>query len=275
MSGADSRPDPSFFILAITFLIAILIGLYLARGDLIPFFMLRPWINGAILAFGIVGLVLALVELLLIAGQHGAEDPDPDIAEYLGVFVRYLLGVMVFLGLIGTFWGLLITVSGVKEVLATLEPAKIDDPATFLVQLKGSMGGMLGGMSTAFCTSLFGLGGAVILGLFDTLTRMARARLPVEETTVASELGSTQASGQALAAYHREIRNSLKPLEQLPDQMNKLIDEMRLSRKSSEDVGKDLRELQSETTDKFANIISETNRLLVNLVGRESDKSED
>ncbi|GEM_PF-2505957 len=275
MSSADTKPDPSFFVIAVTSLIAILIGLYMARADLIPFFMLRPWINGTILGVGVVGLVLALVELLLIAGQHGAEDPDPEGGEYLGVFVRYLLGVMVFLGLIGTFWGLLITVSGVKDVLSTLEPAKIDDPAAFLVQLKGSMGGMLGGMSTAFSTSLFGLGGAVILGLFEALARMARSRLPLEETGIAGEPVSAEPGPDALGAYHREIRNSLKPLADLPDQMKTLIEEMRLSRESSENVGKDLRELQSETTDKFAGIISETNRLLVNLVSRESDKSED
>lgn len=102
-------------------------------------------------------------------------DADLDSEEGRGVFVRYLIGVMVFLGLIGTFWGVLITVSGVQKVLATMEPAQIDDPTLFVTQLKQSMGGLLGGLSTAFSTSLFGLGGSVIVGFVDVQTRRARA----------------------------------------------------------------------------------------------------
>jgi hypothetical protein len=91
--------------------------------------------------------------------------------------VRYTVGVMVFLGLIGTFWGVLITVSGVQKVLEALEPARIEDPVAFLSHLKGSMGGLLGGLSTAFSTSLFGLGGSVILGFVEMQTRKARSLL--------------------------------------------------------------------------------------------------
>jgi hypothetical protein len=103
-------------------------------------------------------------------------DADAESEDGRGVFVRYLIGLLVFLGLIGTFWGLLITVSGIKQVLQALEPARVDDPAAFISQLKSSIGGLLGGMSTAFSTSLFGLGGSVILGFVEVRTRQARLR---------------------------------------------------------------------------------------------------
>ncbi|MFH1112774.1 MAG: hypothetical protein V1792_02530 [Pseudomonadota bacterium] len=102
-------------------------------------------------------------------------DADLDSEEARGVFVRYLIGVMVFLGLIGTFWGVLLTVGGVQKVLAALDPARMDDPTLFVTQLKQSMGGLLGGLSTAFSTSLFGLGGSVAVGFVDVQTRRARS----------------------------------------------------------------------------------------------------
>ena len=104
-------------------------------------------------------------------------DADMEMAEVRGALVRYIIATMVFLGLIGTFWGLLITVSGVREVLDTLDPRR-EIRAAFATQLKSSIGGLLGGMSTAFSTSLFGLAGTVLLGFVDVQTRQARARLP-------------------------------------------------------------------------------------------------
>lgn len=102
-------------------------------------------------------------------------EADSESEESRGAFVRYLVGVMVFLGLIGTFWGVLLTVSGVQKILEALEPARIEDPVAFLGQLKSSMGGLLGGLSTAFSTSLFGLGGSVVLGFVELQTRKARS----------------------------------------------------------------------------------------------------
>ncbi|MBI4964811.1 MAG: hypothetical protein HY913_16165 [Desulfomonile tiedjei] len=102
-------------------------------------------------------------------------DADAEAAESRGALARYILGVMVFLGLIGTFWGVLITVGGVQNVLQALDPSRVDDPVAFISQLKSSVGGMLGGLSTAFSTSLFGLAGSVILGFVEVQTRQARS----------------------------------------------------------------------------------------------------
>ncbi len=105
---------------------------------------------------------------------------DTQSVDNRGIVVSYLLGVMVFLGLLGTFWGLLITVHGVNDVLAALDLEQIDDPTMFLEQLKNSMGGMLGGMATAFSTSLFGLGGSLVLGFAEMTARRSRSQLLVD-----------------------------------------------------------------------------------------------
>jgi hypothetical protein len=104
-------------------------------------------------------------------------EADATSEESKGAFVRYVLGVMIFLGLIGTFWGVLVTVQGVQKVLEALDPSRIDDPIAFVAQLRTSMSGLLAGLSTAFSTSLFGLSGSVALGFVELQARKARYQL--------------------------------------------------------------------------------------------------
>ncbi len=111
------------------------------------------------------------------ASATALSDADAESEEERGALVRYIIVVLIFLGLIGTFWGLLLTVSGVKGVLASLDSATADDTAGFILKLKDSLDGLLGGMATAFSTSLFGLSCSVILGFVDLQTRKARSRL--------------------------------------------------------------------------------------------------
>lgn len=75
---------------------------------------------------------------------------------------RYMTGLLIFLGLLGTFWGLLDTVSSVGGVIAGLSAG--NDLAASFSQLKTDLQRPLTGMGTAFSSSLFGLGGALILG---------------------------------------------------------------------------------------------------------------
>lgn len=79
---------------------------------------------------------------------------------------RYLVGLLIFLGLLGTFWGLLDTVSSAGGVIAGLEVGGADVGQVF-ERLKQNLQGPLAGMGTAFSSSLFGLGGALVLGFFD------------------------------------------------------------------------------------------------------------
>jgi len=88
---------------------------------------------------------------------------------------RYVTGVMIFLGLLGTFWGLLHTVNSVAEVINGMSLAGGDVNAMF-AQLKSGLAGPLAGMGTAFSSSLFGLSGALILGFLDLTAGQAQNR---------------------------------------------------------------------------------------------------
>lgn len=139
-------------------------------------------------------------------------DVDAELEESRGAFTRYLIGVMVFLGLIGTFWGLLLTVSGVKNVLEVLQPERVEDAVAFVTHLKASIGDLLGGMSTAFSTSLFGLAGSVILGFVDVQLRQASSRVMSNlDRFVAAELLPGLSAGTPEAVRERPAAEVLYP----------------------------------------------------------------
>jgi hypothetical protein len=79
---------------------------------------------------------------------------------------RYLIGVLIFLGLLGTFYGLLETVRSVGGVIGGLSVGGNDLTAAFS-HLKEGLQSPLAGMSTAFSSSLFGLAGSLVLGFLD------------------------------------------------------------------------------------------------------------
>src|SRR5690606_16496678 len=85
---------------------------------------------------------------------------------------RYLTGLLVFLGLMGTFYGLLETVSSVAGVINALDAT--GDTATQFSALREGLAAPLSGMGTAFSSSLFGLAGSLILGFLDLQTSQAQ-----------------------------------------------------------------------------------------------------
>jgi hypothetical protein len=88
---------------------------------------------------------------------------------------RYLIGVLVFLGLLGTFYGLLETVRAVGGVISGLNVSSSDLASAF-ADLKTALGSPLAGMSTAFSSSLFGLAGSLVLGFLDLQAGQAQNR---------------------------------------------------------------------------------------------------
>jgi len=79
---------------------------------------------------------------------------------------RYLTGLCIFLGLLGTFWGLLGTIGAIGNVIQNLTVTS-DDMSVMFNALKEGLESPLSSMSTAFASSLFGLGGSLVLGFFD------------------------------------------------------------------------------------------------------------
>lgn len=89
--------------------------------------------------------------------------------------VRYLAGLLVFLGLLGTFWGLLETVSSVGNVIKTLRTG--GESSVLFDELKSGLAAPLAGMGLSFSSSLFGIAGSLVLGFVDLQIGQAQRRL--------------------------------------------------------------------------------------------------
>jgi hypothetical protein len=87
---------------------------------------------------------------------------------------RYMTGLLVFLGLLGTFWGLIETVGSVGKVIEGLKVG--GDAGSVFDTLKEGLAAPLGGMGISFSSSLFGLAGSLILGFLDLQSSQAQNR---------------------------------------------------------------------------------------------------
>ena len=92
---------------------------------------------------------------------------------------RYLIGLLIFLGLLGTFWGLLETIGAVADAITRLQVSG-NDPVAMFGRLKESIEGPLKGMATAFGASLFGLSGSLVLGFLELQASQAQGRFHME-----------------------------------------------------------------------------------------------
>lgn len=113
----------------------------------------------------------------LILSQVGAktilESLESRLIEQREIS-RYLIGICIFLGLLGTFWGLLETIKSVSTTVSELDFSQESDKLFLL--LKNGLQNPLSGMGTAFSSSLFGLSGSLILGFFDLQSNQAQNR---------------------------------------------------------------------------------------------------
>jgi hypothetical protein len=91
---------------------------------------------------------------------------------------RYLIGLLVFLGLLGTFWGLLETVRSIGGVIAAMQTNA--DSGVMFDDLKNGLSKPIAGMSISFTSSLFGLAGSLILGFLDLQAGQAQNRFYTE-----------------------------------------------------------------------------------------------
>ncbi len=104
----------------------------------------------------------------VLEGIRGRMDESREIS-------RYVISLLVFLGLLGTFWGLLGTIGAVSSVVGGLEVGNGDFNQMFQT-MKVGLQEPLKGMGTAFSSSLFGLGGSLILGFLDIQANHAQNR---------------------------------------------------------------------------------------------------
>lgn len=152
---------------------------------------------------------------------------------------RYLTGLLVFLGLLGTFWGLIETVSSIGIVIEKL-PSTGENTALF-DELKRSLAAPLGGMGIAFSSSLFGLAGSLTLGFLDLQAGQAQSRFfyEVEEWLSSSVQDQPLAAGSnpdirlALDGISRAVndagagRNSAQAISSLAEGIQSMVQHMR------------------------------------------------
>jgi hypothetical protein len=152
---------------------------------------------------------------------------------------RYLVGLLIFLGLLGTFWGLLQTVSTVGTTIGTLDTNAADNVMLF-DQLKEGLAGPLKGMGTAFSASMFGLAGSLILGFLDLQAGHAQSRFYNELEDWLSGITELQlAEAPGAAGVAPQIRFALLDMQRSLSDLHDKV-EMRLLNDNTGDAVKDL-----------------------------------
>jgi hypothetical protein len=89
---------------------------------------------------------------------------------------RYIINLLVFLGLLGTFYGLATTVPAVVETIKSLSPKDGETGLEVFAKLMSGLESQLGGMGTAFSSSLLGLAGSLVLGLLELFAGHGQSR---------------------------------------------------------------------------------------------------
>jgi len=131
---------------------------------------------------------------------------------------RYMTGLLVFLGLLGTFWGLIETVSSVGNVIQGLKAG--GDAGGMFDSLREGLAAPLSGMGISFSSSLFGLAGSLVLGFLDLQSSQAQNRFYTELEDWLSTTVYDQGAEPAIAAsgVSSEVRSSIDRLREAVDQ---------------------------------------------------------
>lgn len=130
---------------------------------------------------------------------------------------RYLTGLLVFLGLLGTFWGLIATVNAVGGTILGLDVGSGNSGVIF-EDLRSGLAAPLSGMGTAFSSSLFGLAMSLVVGFLDLQAAQAQNRfyLDLEDwLTALTDIDPELSAGARPAAGADEIRVAVERLSRL------------------------------------------------------------
>jgi hypothetical protein len=133
---------------------------------------------------------------------------------------RYLTGLLIFLGLLGTFWGLLATVASIGNVIKSMGTG--NDAAVMFDDLKNGLAAPLAGMSISFTSSLFGLAGSLVLGFLDLQAGQAQNRFykELEDNLTASTTDPLIEGAPALDGMPRDLRAAIAKIATTADQSN-------------------------------------------------------
>ena len=210
----------------------LLIGILLAYRQVLRLYPEVNWVNGFRLAdpgLAVERPPVLLAPMAAILGDRigrmaisaqvmrGILDSIAARLDEARDLSRYMTGLLIFLGLLGTFWGLIDTVSSVGKVLENLKVG--GDAATIFEALKEGLAAPLGGMGVSFSSSLFGLAGSLILGFLDLQTSQAQNRFytDLEDwlSTTVRDLGvaGEGAGGHGPSGMPGELRGAIERLK--------------------------------------------------------------
>jgi len=151
---------------------------------------------------------------------------------------RYLVNLLVFLGLLGTFWGLATTVPAVVETIRSLAPKEGQSAVEVFGNLMGGLQKQLGGMGTAFSSSLLGLAGSLVVGLLELFASHGENRFYRQLEEWLSTITRLSFSGDGDGGEHSMMA---AVLDQMAEQMDGLQDLVARSEES-----------RAETTERLA-----------------------
>lgn len=134
---------------------------------------------------------------------------------------RYLAGLLIFLGLLGTFWGLLRTIGAIGSVIGGLS-IEGGDLGQMFANLKSGLQSPLAGMGTAFSSSLFGLAGSLVLGFLDLQLGQAQNRFYNELEEWLASLTRLTSSSFAFEGEHSATAFQQALMEQTAESLDKL-----------------------------------------------------
>src|SRR5437660_8784654 len=212
----------------------LVIGIALSFRQIIRLFPEINWVNGCRLAdpgLAVDRPPVLLAPMAVLLGDRmgrmtistqmmrGILDSIATRLDEARDMSRYMTGLLIFLGLLGTFWGLIETVGSVGNVLNSLKPG--GDAAALFESLKEGLAAPLSGMGISFSSSLFGLAGSLMLGFLDLQTSQAQNRFYTELedwlSTTVRDLGTAGDSGviaAATAGLPTELRGAIERLKE-------------------------------------------------------------
>ncbi|KAB2877041.1 MAG: flagellar motor protein MotA, partial [Pseudorhodoplanes sp.] len=211
------------------------VGIILSFRQVIRLFREVAWVNGfrladpgiaverpPVLLAPMAAILRDRVGRMTISAQmmRGILDSIATRLDEARDLSRYMTGLLIFLGLLGTFWGLIETVGSVGRILEGLRPS--GDAASMFETLKEGLGAPLGGMGIAFSSSLFGLAGSLVLGFLDLQTSQAQNRFYTDlEDWLSTTVRDISAESGGLGALSPTLTGDLRTaIERLKDSVS-------------------------------------------------------
>ncbi len=171
-------------------------------------------------------------------------------------YSRYMIGLLIFLGLLGTFWGLLLTVDSIGQTIGTLKIGS-NEASVMFEELKSGLEKPLSGMAVAFSSSLFGLSGSLILGFFDLIYNQAQNRFynELEEwLSTVTEINDERSDNKMSFYLNRNIKDMNSILVGLEKTLNK-------GNKDNSDEFKTVLSIIEHQNKEISKLLSEQNKL--------------